>query len=169
MILLVLNLFLGSCIFERFLNPERDSPPDFDIDIADERRDELLQYTIEKYGLENVKQIGTFSKLQTRQAIKDVGRVLGVELTVTDKLAKMVEILFGRSRDLDYMIEHNPEFREIINSSETTKRLSEIRKVMGYVGGFHHACSIIVTPDPVVSTSIQRDAHGGGIGMTHLK
>jgi len=54
--------------FERFLNPERDSPPDFDIDIADQRRDELLKYTIEKYGIENVKQIGTFSKLQTRQA-----------------------------------------------------------------------------------------------------
>ena len=66
--------------FERFLNPERDSPPDFDIDIADQRRDELLEYTIKKYGLENVKQIGTFSKLQTRQAIKDVGRVLGIEL-----------------------------------------------------------------------------------------
>ncbi len=158
--------------FERFLNPERDSPPDFDIDIADERRDELLQYTIEKYGLENVKQIGTFSKLQTRQAIKDVGRVLGVELTVTDKLAKMVEILFGRSRDLDYMIEHNPEFREIINSSETTKRLSEIvRKVAGICRGIStHACGIIVTPDPVVNyCPIQRDAHGGGIGMTQFE
>jgi len=158
--------------FERFLNPERDSPPDFDIDIADQRRDELLTYTIEKYGIESVKQIGTFSKLQTRQAIKDVGRVLGIELTVTDKLAKMVEILFGKSRDIDYMIEHNPEFAEIINSSETTKKLADIvRKVSGICRGTStHACGIIVTPDPVVNyCPIQRDAHGGGIGMTQFE
>ena len=158
--------------FERFLNPERDSPPDFDIDIADQRRDELLKYTIEKYGLENVKQIGTFSKLQTRQAIKDVGRVLGVDLSTTDKLAKMVEIVFGKSKDIDYMIEHNPEFEEIINSSETTKRLAEIvRKVSGICRGVStHACGIIVTPDPVVNyCPIQRDAHGGGIGMTQFE
>lgn len=158
--------------FERFLNPERDSPPDFDIDIADERRDELLTYTIEKYGAENVKQIGTFSKLQTRQAIKDVGRVLGIELSTTDKLAKMVEILFGKSKDINYMIEHNPEFAEIINSSGTTKRLAEIvRKVSGICRGIStHACGIIVTPDPVVNyCPIQRDAHGGGIGMTQFE
>ena len=158
--------------FERFLNPERDSPPDFDIDIADQRRDELIKYTIDKYGIENVKQIGTFSKLQTRQAIKDVGRVLGIELSTTDKLAKMVEILFGKSRDIDYMIEHNPEFNEIIESSETTKRLADIvRKVSGICRGVStHACGMIVTPDPVVNyCPIQRDAHGGGIGMTQFE
>lgn len=158
--------------FERFLNPERDSPPDFDIDIADQRRDELMEYTIQKYGVENVKQIGTFSKLQTRQAIKDVGRVLGIELPVTDKLAKMVEILFGKSKDIDHMIEHNPEFREIIYSTETTKRLAEIvRKVSGICRGVStHACGIIVTPHPVVDyCPIQRDAHGGGMGMTQFE
>lgn len=158
--------------FERFLNPERDSPPDFDIDIADKRRNELLDYTIEKYGIENVKQIGTFSKLQTRQAIKDVGRVLGLELSVTDKLAKMVEIVFGKAKDIDYMIEHNPEFAEIINSSEKTLELANIvRKVSGICRGTStHACGIIVTPDPVVNyCAIQRDSHGGGIGMTQFE
>ncbi len=158
--------------FERFLNPERDSPPDFDIDIADKRRDEVIQYTIEKYGIENVKQIGTFSKLQTRQAIKDVGRVLGVELSVTDKLAKMVEIVFGKAKDIDYMIEHNPEFAEIINSSEKTLELAKIvRKVSGVCRGTStHACGIIVTPHPVVEyCPLQRDSHGGGIGMTQFE
>ena len=158
--------------FERFLNPERDSPPDFDIDIADARRDELLQYTIKKYGIENVKQIGTFSKLQTRQAIKDVGRVLDVDLSVTDRLAKMVEIVFGKSKDIGYMIKHNPEFAEVINSSETNKRLAEIvKKVSGICRGTStHACGIIVTPDPVVNyCPIQRDSHGGGIGMTQFE
>lgn len=158
--------------FERFLNPERDSPPDFDIDIADKRRNELLDYTIEKYGIDNVKQIGTFSKLQTRQAIKDVGRVLGVELAVTDKLAKMVEIVFGKAKGIDHMIEHNPEFAEIINSSEKTLELANIvRKVSGICRGVStHACGIIVTPDPVVNyCAIQRDSHGGGIGMTQFE
>jgi DNA polymerase III subunit alpha len=158
--------------FERFLNPERDSPPDFDIDIADKRRDELIEYTINKYGLENVKQIGTFSKLQTRQAIKDVGRVLGIELSVTDKLAKMVEILFGKSRDIDYMIKNNPEFSEMIYSSEDMKKLAEIvRKVSGICRGVStHACGMIVTPEPVINyCPIQRDAHGEGIGMTQFE
>ncbi|MDX9738988.1 MAG: DNA polymerase III subunit alpha [Candidatus Dojkabacteria bacterium] len=158
--------------FERFLNPERDSPPDFDIDIADKRRNELLDYTIEKYGIDNVKQIGTFSKLQTRQAIKDVGRVLGVELAVTDKLAKMVEIVFGKAKGIDHMIEHNPEFAEIINSSEKTLELANIvRKVSGICRGTStHACGIIVTPDPVINyCAIQRDSHGGGIGMTQFE
>ncbi len=158
--------------FERFLNPERDSPPDFDIDIADKRRDEVINYTIEKYGIENVKQIGTFSKLQTRQAIKDVGRVLGIELAMTDRLAKMVEIVFGKAKDIDYMIEHNPEFAEIINSSEKTLELAKIvRKVSGICRGTStHACGIIVTPDPVVNyCPIQRDSHGGGIGMTQFE
>lgn len=158
--------------FERFLNPERDSPPDFDIDIADKRRDEVIQYTIDKYGIENVKQIGTFSKLQTRQAIKDVGRVLGLELAITDRLAKMVEIVFGKSKDIDYMIGKNPEFKEIIDSSETTLKLAEIvRKVAGICRGTStHACGIVVTPEPVVEyCPIQRDSHGGGIGMTQFE
>lgn len=158
--------------FERFLNPERPSPPDFDIDIADKRRNEVIDYTIQKYGIENVKQIGTFSKLQTRQAIKDVGRVLGIDLVVTDKLAKMVEIVFGKAKDIDYMIEHNSEFAEIINSSEKMKELASIvRKVSGICRGTStHACGVIVTPDPLVNyCPIQRDSHGGGIGMTQYE
>jgi DNA polymerase III subunit alpha len=158
--------------FERFLNPERESPPDFDIDIADKRRGELIEYTIGKYGADNVKQIGTFSKLQTRQAIKDVGRVLGIDLAITNKLAKMVEIVFGKAKDIDYMIEHNPEFAELINSSEKTLQLREIvKKVSGIARGTStHACGVIVAPEPVVNfCPIQRDSHGGGIGMTQYE
>ena len=158
--------------FERFLNPERESPPDFDIDIADKRREEVIQYTIDKYGIDNVKQIGTFSKLQTRQALRDVARVIGVDLGVADQLSKMVEIVFGKAKDVDYMIEHNPEFADIINSSEKTRELAKIvRKVTGLCRGTStHACGIIVTPDPVVNYNpIQRDSHGGGIGMTQYE
>ena len=158
--------------FERFLNPERPSPPDFDVDIADKRRDEVVNYTIEKYGADNVKQIGTFSKLQTRQAIRDVARVIGVDLQTADALSKMVEIVFGKAKSLDYMMEHNPEFSQIINSSEKTRHLAEIvRKVAGLCRGVStHACGVIITPEPVVNyCPIQRDAHGEGIGMTQYE
>lgn len=158
--------------FERFLNPERPSPPDFDIDIADKRRDELIQYTIQKYGADCVKQIGTFSKLQTRQAIRDVARVLGVDLQVANNLSKMVEIVFGKAKSLDYMIEHNPEFAEIINSSDETLHLADVvRKVDGLHRGVStHACGILITPEPVVTYSpLQKDSHGGGIGMTQYE
>jgi DNA polymerase-3 subunit alpha len=158
--------------FERFLNPERNSPPDFDIDIADKERDEVIEYAIKKYGEENVKQIITFGKLQTRQAIRDVARVMDIDLSVADKLSKMVEIVFGKSKDIDYMIEHNPEFAEIIHSSPDTERLAQIvRKVQGLhrnVGT--HACGVIITPEPVIEyCPIQRDAHGGGMGMTQYE
>lgn len=158
--------------FERFLNPERPSPPDFDIDIADKRRDEVIEYTIEKYGVDNVKQIGTFSKLQTRQAIRDVARVIGVELDVADELSKMVEIVFGKAKDIDYMLQHNPEFAQIINSSEKTRYLADVvRRVSGLCRGVStHACGIIITPEPVVEyVPIQRDAHGEGIGMSQYE
>ncbi len=158
--------------FERFLNPERNSPPDFDIDIADQRRDELIEYTVHKYGEDNVKQIGTFSKLQTRQAIRDVSRVIGVDLATADKLSKMVEIVFGKAKDIDYMIEHNPEFRELIESSQLTRRLADIvRKLAGLCRGVStHACGIVITPTPVTDyCPIQRDAHGGGLGMTQFE
>lgn len=158
--------------FERFLNPERNSPPDFDIDIADKGRDEVIEYTIEKYGAENVKQISTFGKLQTRQAIRDVARVIEIDLSVADQLSKMVEIVFGKSKDIDYMIENNPEFAEIIHSSSETERLAEIvRKVSGLHRNIStHACGIIITPKPVVEyCPIQRDAHGGGMGMTQFE
>ncbi len=158
--------------FERFLNPERPSPPDFDIDIADKRRDEVMNYTIEKYGIENVKQIGTFSKLQTRQAIRDVARVIDVDLEIADELSKMVEIVFGKTKGIDYMLEHNPEFAQIIRSTEKTRHLAEVvRKVSGLCRGVStHACGVIITPNPVVDyVPIQRDAHGEGIGMSQYE
>lgn len=158
--------------FERFLNPERESPPDFDIDIADKRRDEVIQYAIEKYGHENVKQIATFSKLQTRQAIRDVSRVLGIDLQVADELSKMVEIVFGKAQDIDYMLENNPEFKEIVNSSSDLLDMASIvRKIAGMCRGIStHACGVIITPTPVVDyVPIQKDAHGEGIGMSQYE
>lgn len=158
--------------FERFLNPERKSPPDIDIDVADARRDELITWTVEKFGEKCVKQIGTFSKLQTRQAIRDISRVLGIDLSIADRLSKMVVIEFGKSKSMDWMMEKNPEFAEIINSSEELQRLLQIvKKLSGLHRGVStHACGIIITPTPVDDyCPIQRDAHGNGIGMTQFE
>jgi DNA polymerase-3 subunit alpha len=158
--------------FERFLNPERKSPPDIDIDVADSRRDELIAWTVEKFGADCVKQIGTFSKLQTRQAIRDIARVLGVDLGIADRLSKMVVIEFGKAKSIDWMIEKNSEFAEIINSNEDLQRLASIvRKLSGLHRGVStHACGIIITPQPTVEyCPIQRDAHGDGFGMTQFE
>lgn len=158
--------------FERFLNPERNSPPDFDLDIADARRDEVIQFAIDHFGEENVKQIGTFSKLQTRQAIRDVSRVLGIDLKVADQLSKMVEILFGKARSIDYMIENNIEFADLINSSPELQRMAEIvRKIAGLCRGVStHACGVVITPTPVSDyIPLQRDSKNEGIGMTQYE
>jgi DNA polymerase-3 subunit alpha len=84
----------------------------------------------------------------------------------------MVEIVFGKAKDIDYMIEHNSEFRDLINTSELTRKLADIvRKVAGLCRGVStHACGIVITPTPVTDyCPIQRDAHGGGLGMTQYE
>ncbi len=158
--------------FERFLNYERASPPDFDIDVADDRRQELIDYTVEKFGEPNVKQIGTFSKLQTRQAIRDVARVLDIDLEIADRLSKMVDVVFGKASSMQDMMDNNQEFREIINSSPNLIRLKEIvGKINGVCRGVStHACGFIVSPDPVMEyCPIQRDSQNEGLGMTQFE
>ncbi|MBN1915633.1 DNA polymerase III subunit alpha [Candidatus Dojkabacteria bacterium] len=151
-------------IFERFLNPERPSPPDFDIDFQDDRRDELFEYMMETYGRENTSFIGTFGRLKTRAAIRDVARVMGIDLQIADKLSKMVTIKFGRVYTIDRMIEENQEFRETINSA------SELRELCSYVKKLEnvarhistHACGFLVTPTPITDyVPVQRETRGG--------
>ncbi|MCK9368448.1 DNA polymerase III subunit alpha [Candidatus Dojkabacteria bacterium] len=158
--------------FERFLNPERKSAPDFDLDIEDKQRDKLIDFVVGKFGEENVRRIITFGKLQTRQAIRDVSRVLGIDLAIADKLSKMVLIVFGKSKPIDYMIETNSEFKELIESSDELKRMGEIaRKIAGLARGVSvHACGLVITPTPVTDyVPIQRDAHNEGLGITQYE
>src|SRR5258706_15776628 len=82
--------------FERFLNLERPSPPDIDMDIQDDRRDEIIQYAKEKYGDDCVAAICTFGKLKTKAAIRDVARVKGIDLKMPDRLSKMFTVLFEK-------------------------------------------------------------------------
>ena len=110
--------------FERFLNPERVSMPDIDIDFSDERRDEVINYVREKYGQYKVAQVATFGKMEARGVLRDVARALKYSYGEADKIAKKVPQGLG----LDEAYNAVPEFRSIIDSSSQNKELFEISK-----------------------------------------
>jgi len=90
-------------LFERFLNPDRISMPDIDVDFQDDRREEVINYVRDKYGAESVSQIVTFGKLSARAVIKDVGRVLGVPLNVVESITKQIPVRMGKVQPLEYV------------------------------------------------------------------
>lgn len=138
-------------LFERFLNPERVSMPDFDVDFCYERRSEVIDYVIDKYGADHVAQIVTFGTLAARAAIRDVGRALGIPYNVVDSVSKKVP------RELNITIEKalkkSPEFKEVYNSSEEIKELIDLSKrVEGMPRHTStHAAGVVITHDPVAS------------------
>ena len=113
-------------LFERFLNPERISMPDFDVDFSDERRGEVIEYVAKKYGRDHVSQIITFGTMSAKSVIRDVGRVLDVPYSEVDKLAKMIPFQIGIT--IDKAIEENKEFREAYENDETAKRIIDIAR-----------------------------------------
>ncbi len=136
-------------IFERFLNPERVSMPDFDIDFCYERRQEVIDYVTEKYGSDRVAQIVTFGTLKTKAAIRDVGRVLGMPYSAVDTVAKLVPNDYRIT--IDGAVERGKELRELINASPEVARLIDIaRKVEGMPRNTStHAAGVVITHDPV--------------------
>ncbi|RMD77280.1 DNA polymerase III subunit alpha [Candidatus Dojkabacteria bacterium] len=149
--------------FERFLNPERPSPPDIDIDIQDTRRDEVIEYVKSRYGNESVTAICTFGRLKTKAAIRDVARVMGIDLKIADKLSKMVMVLFGKPYSMDKMMETDQEFSAIINSDEKLKKLAEtVKKIDNMARHISvHACGHLITPGPVVEYVPEQYESGG--------
>jgi len=138
-------------LFERFINPERISMPDFDVDFCQDRRGEVIEYVSRKYGEGNVAQIITFGKLQTKAAIKDVGRVLGLSFAESDQLTKLVPDELGIS--LTDAIEKEPRIRE---KMETEPRLNKVMQYALSLEGLYrnagmHAAGVIITEEPVVS------------------
>ncbi|MBP9759060.1 DNA polymerase III subunit alpha [Candidatus Dojkabacteria bacterium] len=159
-------------IFERFLNPERDSPPDFDIDFQDDKRDQIFKYMSERYGQENTAHIGTFGRLKTKAAIRDVARVMGIDLKIADKLSKMVIVKFGRVHTIDMMMKDMPEFKVMIDNSP------ELQELCGYVKKLEnisrhvstHACGFLVTPEPIINyVPIQKESKGGDKIVTQVE
>lgn len=142
---------LFKLLFERFINPERISMPDFDVDFCQDRRGEVIDYVSRKYGAENVCQIITFGKLQARAAIKDVGRVLGLSFADTDIITKLLP------DEIDITIEsalkREPRIRERMDADPRIAQVIEYAlKLEGlYRNAGIHAAGVIITENPVVT------------------
>ena len=136
-------------IFERFLNPERASMPDFDVDFCYERRQEVIDYVSRKYGEDHVSQIITFGTMSARMVIRDVGRALDVSYAETDKLAKMIPNELHIT--IKKALEQNKELRELYENDNTIKQLLDIAMALEGLPrqASTHACGIVITKDPV--------------------
>ncbi len=136
-------------IFERFLNPERISMPDFDVDFCYERRQEVIDYVGRKYGHDHVSQIITFGTMSARMVIRDVGRALDVSYAETDKLAKMIPNELHIT--IKKAMEQNRELREAYESNEEYKKLLDIAIALEGMPrqASTHACGIVITKEPV--------------------
>lgn len=136
--------------FERFLNPERVGMPDVDLDIQDDRRDELIQYVCEKYGRERVGQIATFGSLKARAAVRDCGRVLGMDLSEVDRICKMIPSL-PIGIKIDQALEENPELKSAFDSSREVRRLIETAKSLeGLTRNVGvHAAGVLISDNPL--------------------
>lgn len=133
-------------LFERFLNPERVSPPDIDIDFADNRRAEVIDYVRSKYGANSVTQIITFGKMLARAVVRDVGRVMGIPYGDVDRLAKMIPPTLGMT--LERAMEEAPEFRSLVQSNPNYQKLITISKVLEGVNrnASTHAAGVVIAP-----------------------
>lgn len=138
-----------SLLFERFLNPARISMPDIDLDFADNRRDEVIEYVAEKYGRDRVAQICTFGTMAARAAVKDVGRVLGVPFVEMNDFAKLIPERPGTK--LKEALEQSPELRDAIEASDIYKQVMDnALKLEGAVRHVSvHACGVVIADEPL--------------------
>lgn len=134
-------------LFERFLNPERVSMPDIDLDFADDRRDEVIEYVREKYGHEHVAQIITFGTMAARAAVRDAGRALGFPYSFCDRIAKAIPPFLNFEQALEQSI----ELREMYDDDPQAKRLIDTaRKLEGVCRhASTHAAGVVITDEPL--------------------
>jgi DNA polymerase-3 subunit alpha len=134
-------------LFERFLNPERISMPDIDLDFADIRREEVINYVEEKYGKDHVAQIITFGTMAARAAVRDVGRVLDYPYDYCDKLAKMIPMF----TKLDEALKTVPELKDIYRKEEEARKILDFAKKLEGVArhASTHACGVLITDKPL--------------------
>jgi len=139
-------------IFERFLNPGRISMPDIDLDFPDDRRAEMMEYTARKYGDDKVAQIITFGTLGARAAIRDVGRVMDIQLSDVDRVAKLIPNIPGKPVSINQALKEITELKQLYNSSQKMKELIDTAsKMEGVVrNAGTHAAGVIITDKPVI-------------------
>lgn len=150
--------------FERFLNPERPLPPDIDMDFADNRRDEVINYTRRKYGKDNVAQIGTFGTLMARAAVRDVARALGYDYATGDTIAKLIPFgAQGFPMTIDKALEQEPDLQQRYDTDEATNKiLNMARKIEGNARHISvHAAGVVISPVPLNEiVPVQYDTKG---------
>lgn len=140
-------------LFERFLNPDRISMPDIDIDIQDSRRDEVIQYCIDKYGGDRVANIVTFGRMAARNAVRDVARVLQVPYAEADRLAKMIPPpIQGRHIPLAKSLREQADLAAEYRDSEAAKRVFDLAMQLEGTIRSHgvHAAGVVIAPDDIV-------------------
>ncbi len=138
--------------FERFLNPERPSAPDIDMDYADNRRDEIIEYAKQKYGEDKVAQIGTFGTMMARAAVRDVSRVLGHPYSVGDKIAKLIPMgSQGFAMTIARALEMEPELKKLYEKDSEGKEVIDLaQKIEGRVRHVGvHAAGVVISPVPL--------------------
>jgi len=139
-------------LFERFLNPERVSMPDIDIDFSDSKRDQVIKYVKERYGEDAVAQIITFNTLSSRAVLKDVGRVLGIPLNTIESITKQIPVVQGKVTPLAEVLEQNPELKWVKESTDPKiKELVEISLTLEGLnrGASMHAAGVVIAPGPL--------------------
>ncbi|MFZ0826795.1 MAG: DNA polymerase III subunit alpha [Verrucomicrobiia bacterium] len=138
-------------LFERFLNPERVNPPDIDIDFADDRRADVIEYVREKYGRDSVAQIITFGTMGAKSVVRDVGRVMGLSYGECDRLAKMIP--FDLKMDLTKALKQSPEFKEAYQTEEVTRELIDTALILEDLtrNASVHAAGVVIGDQPLVN------------------
>ncbi|MES2023732.1 MAG: DNA polymerase III subunit alpha [Patescibacteria group bacterium] len=153
--------------FERFLNPFRPSPPDIDMDYADNRRDEMIEYAKKKYGEDKVAQIGTFGTMMAKGSVRDVARALGHEYSIGDRISKMIPLgSQGMPMTIDHAMKIVPELKEAYEKEKDTKEIIDLaKKIEGCVRHISvHAAGVVIAPKPIYEyTPVQLDPKGGKV------
>jgi DNA polymerase-3 subunit alpha len=139
-------------LFERFLNPDRVSMPDIDIDFADNKREKVIEYVKQKYGEKSVAQIATFGTMSSRAALKDVGRVLGIQLSVIDSITKQIPVVQGKVTRIEDALKNVPDLKWVNQSSDDKiKLLIDTAKVLEGMNRnlSTHAAGVVIAPGDI--------------------
>ncbi len=152
--------------FERFLNPERPSAPDIDMDYADNRRDEMITYARHKYGQDKVAQIGTFGTMAARGAVRDVARALKYPYTLGDKISKLIPMgQQGFPMTIERALKETPELKEIYDKDADVRKIIDMaQKIEGCARHISvHAAGVVISPVPITElVPLQLDPKGEG-------
>jgi len=159
--------FFFNLPFERFLNPFRPSAPDIDLDFADTRRDEVIEYVTAKYGKDKVAQIITFGTMEARQAVRDAGRALGMPYAAPDRIAKMIPPGWqGHAMTIDNALHQSPELSVAYRTEPETKKLLDLAKKLEGVARHAsvHAAGVVIADRPLTEyTPLQQETNGDKI------